>query len=535
MNKIKIYDTTLRDGSQSSGISLTVDDKIKIVKILDDFGIDYIEGGWPGSNFTDMLFFKKIREIKLKNSQITAFGSTRYKDNKPENDPNLRAILRSKVKVACIFGKSWDFQVRCALKVSLEDNLKMIYESIEFLKKKGLSVIYDAEHFFDGFKSNKEYTLKTVKKAIEAGAFNITFCDTNGGCLPHEIQEILKVSIIELRKIKSDIEFGIHTHNDSETAVANSIIAVREGVELVQGTINGYGERCGNANLCSVIPNLQFKLGMKCISENNMKKLTQISRSIAEIVNITPNQLQPFVGYSAFAHKGGIHVSAVSKHTNTYEHISPSLVGNERRILISELSGKSNILSKIKELKLNFAKDEKSIQKIIKIIKNLEHLGYQFEEADASFALTVRKALNKHIPFFELKGFKVIVEKNILTKEMKSEAIIKISVDGKEEHTASDGDGPVNALDNALRKALEKFYPELKEISLHDFKVRVINATKGTAAKVRVLIETGDKNDTWGTIGVSENIIEASWQALVDAIEYKLLKKTKIKKGGVFK
>ncbi len=533
MKKIDIFDTTLRDGFQSSGISFSVEDKIKIAKALDSFGIKYIEAGWPGSNPKDELFFKSAKSsLKLKNAKLVAFGSTHHKKNKPQNDPNLKALVNSGVEYVCIFGKTWDLHVIHALRVSLNENLRMIENSIKFLKQKGLKVIYDAEHYFDGFKANKEYALKTLEAAIKAGAFNITLCDTNGGTLPDTLGEIIR----ETKKHLSTslpaypvtrFSLGIHAHNDSDCAVANSIIAVLEGITLVQGTINGYGERCGNANLCSIIPGLQIKRGFKCVPEKSLKSLTELSRYVSEIANVIPFEHQPYVGSSAFAHKGGVHVSAIARHTKTYEHIDPELVGNKRKVIISELSGRSNVIMKAKELDLDFINDKKSIEKIIHLVKNLEHQGFQFESADASFALYVQKELGKYSPFFELKGFRVIVQKDPKTGKMHSEATIKLSVENVDEHTASEGDGPVNALDNALRKALEKFYPELKEVSLSDFKVRVINANAGTGAKVRVLIESRDKHDSWGTIGVSENIIEASWQALVDAIEYKLLKERK--------
>ena len=534
---IELYDTTLRDGAQASGITFTVEDRIKIARALDEFGIHYIEGGWPGSNKTEELFFKRAKsELHLKNAKLVAFGSTRYKKYRAHNDPNLKAILNSGVDTACIFGKSWDLHVIYALKCSLKENLDMIRDSISYLRRKGLKVIYDAEHFFDGFKKNKEYAVQTIKAAIESGAFNITLCDTNGGTLPDELQEIILYVFKELSCFKNSYSLGIHAHNDNECAVANTVIAVKNGIKLVQGTINGYGERCGNANLCSIIPNLQLKCKIKCVSDKSMKFLTELSRYISEIANVIPNDHAPYVGYSAFAHKAGIHVSAISRHTSTYEHIDPSIVGNERRIIISELAGKSTIALKSKQLKLNFAYSKKSIEKIIQVIKNLEHQGYQFEDADGSFTLVATKALNKYKPCFDLKGFRVVVEKNPDTGKMYSEAIIKVAVDNKIEHTAAEGDGPVNALDNALRKALVKFYPQLKNVSLTDFKVRVINAARGTAAKVKVTIESRDEMDSWGTVGVSENIIEASWQALVDAIEYKLLKdKRNYKKLGGLK
>lgn len=527
--KIKLYDTTLRDGAQAAGISFSVEDKIKITQALDRFGIDYIEGGWPGSNPKDEEYFMQIKKVKLYHAEVVAFGATRRKDTKVHTDTNLLSILHTGTPTVCIFGKSWDFHVIHALHTTLSENIRMISESIAFLRQKGRKVIYDAEHFFDGFKANKTYALKTLESAIHAGAHNITLCDTNGGTLPDEIREIIRAvqKYLKLTHLTSSVSgrsnrltLGIHTHNDADCAVANTIIGVQEGCTLIQGTINGYGERCGNANLCSVIPALQLKLGYRILPKDNLHFLTELSRYINEVANVLPNERQPYVGQNAFAHKGGVHISAVTKHSATYEHISPADVGNERKILLSELSGKSSIIPKISQYKIN----KKNIPKVIDLLKKKEYLGYQYEDANASFMLAVHKELGKYKPCFELKGFKVIVEKNPSTGEMSSEATIKLQVNGKEEHTAAEGRGPVNALDNALRKALHKFYPKLKEVSLTDFKVRVINAEAGTAAKVRVLIELSDHKTTWGTIGVSENIIEASWQALVDGIEYKLLR-----------
>jgi len=520
MNNIFLFDTTLRDGAQGAGISFSAVDKLKIARALDRFGIHYIEGGWPGSNPKDELFFREAAKVRFKNAKIVAFSSTRYKGSKAHCDPNLLALVRSRAEAVCIFGKSWDLHVREALRTTVEENLRMIEDSTAFLKSRGLEVIYDAEHFFDGFKSNREYALKTLFAAKKGGADFITLCETNGGMLPQDISEIVNVVMREMPEMK----LGIHAHNDSGCAVANSIVAVNEGCVMVQGTINGLGERCGNANLCSIIPALQIKMGFGAGNQKKLSGLTELSKYIDEIANLVPDERQPYVGSNAFAHKAGIHVSAIARNALTYEHIDPLLVGNERRILISELSGKSNIAHKAKELSLDIDKDPDGAKKIINLVKQYEEAGYQYEDADGSFFLLTKKALGQYKPFFELKGLRVSVEKDE-KGQLVSEATVKLMVKGKEVHTVAEGDGPVNALDGCLRKALEKFYPRINEISLIDFKVRVINAGASTAAKVRVLIETRDSKAVWGTIGVSENIIEASWQALADAVEYKLLKK----------
>ncbi|MFH0948689.1 MAG: citramalate synthase [Elusimicrobiota bacterium] len=520
-NRVKIFDTSLRDGTQGEGISLTVDDKLKIAVALDELGVHYIEGGWPYSNPKEVEFFLKVKKLKLTRpwrAKITAFGSTRHKNSKPEKDENLLSIIKVKPDAACIFGKTWDLHVRYALDTTLEKNLDMIFSSVKFLKSKGLEVIYDAEHFFDGYISNREYALKTLDAAAAAGADNITLCDTNGGMLPHQIEKIIN----EI-KIKIETPLGIHTHNDSGCAVANSVVAVQSGCVLVQGTLNGWGERCGNANLSSVIPNLKLKLDVDCITDEKLELLTKTYRYLSEVANIIPSDKQSYTGYSAFAHKGGVHASAVAKKSSTYEHIDPSVVGNQRRILISELSGRANILLKSKELKIDFENDSDNVKKILQIVKDREKKGYLYEGAEGSFELLLKRNIGKHKTFFSLGGFRVSVEKDI-HGHFKSEATIKVYVEGSEELTAAEGDGPVNALDNALRKALDRFYPQLKNVRLSDFKVRIINPSDGTGAKVRVLIQSTDGKDEWSTVGVSENIIEASWQALVDAIEYKLLK-----------
>lgn len=519
MKQIEIYDTTLRDGSQAEDIAFSVEDKLRITEKLDELGVHYIEGGWPGSNPKDAEYFKKAIKLPLQNSVVVAFGSTHRPSHKVEDDQNIKRLIESKAKVVTIFGKTWDFHVKEALKVSLNANLEIIHNSVSYLKRHVGRVFFDAEHFFDGYKANPEFAIKCLFAAQDAGADRIIPCDTNGGTLPHDIKKIMQDVI---KNIKTPL--GIHAHNDSDCAVANSIIAVELGAAQVQGTINGIGERCGNANLSSIIPNLQIKLGYKCLSEEKLKKLRDVSRFVNEIANLRHFKRQPFVGDSAFAHKGGIHVSAVRKKSETYEHVRPELVGNSTRTLISDLAGKSNILRKAEEFNIHLESDSPKIQAVLDKLKDLEHQGFQFEGAEASFELLLKKALGLHRRFFDLIGFRVIDEKRKEKEAPYSEATIMVKVGKNIDHTAATGNGPVNALDNALRKALEKFYPELKNVKLHDYKVRVLTAGKGTLAKVRVLIESGDDENRWGTVGVSENIIEASWQALVDSIEYKLLK-----------
>jgi 2-isopropylmalate synthase len=518
MKKIYLYDTTLRDGAQTEGISYSLEDKLNITQKLDDLGIDYVEGGWPGSNPKDILYFQKVKKLKLKHVKIAAFGSTRHAKNKAGQDPNIKALVSAGTPVVTIFGKSWDLHVKYALRVSLDDNLEMIADSVSYLKKQGREVIYDAEHFFDGFKDNAAYALRTLQVAEQAGADCIVLCDTNGGSLPFEVEEITA----NVTKVVN-VPVGIHAHNDADTAVANSLAAVRAGATQVQGTINGYGERCGNANLCSIIPALSLKMGKISLSAKQMLRLTPISRSISEVANVAPNDHQPYVGWSAFAHKAGIHVSAVERRSETYEHMSPELVGNKRRILVSELSGKSNIMLLAQKIGIKLDPAKPETKEILQQVKQLEHEGYQFEAAEASLELLMKKATGHYKKFFDLQGYKVIVENR--GGELVSEATIKLLVNGQLAHVAGEGDGPVNAMDSALRKALERFYPALREMKLVDYKVRVLNTGAATAAKVRVLIESQDQDNIWNTVGVSENIIEASWDALVDSIEYKLLKK----------
>jgi len=522
MRKIEIYDTTLRDGAQTEEISFSVEDKLRITAKLDELGVHYIEGGWPGSNPRDIEYFKKAKKLRLRNSHLVAFGSTHRPRHKVHEDALIKALLDSKVKIITIFGKTWDFHVKEALKISLNENIDIIYNSVSYLKKNVETVFYDAEHFFDGYKDNPKYALKSLLAAQDAGADCLVLCDTNGGTLPDEVERIID-------EIKKDlhIHLGIHAHNDSECAVANSVIAVVNGASHVQGTINGLGERCGNANLCSVIPNLQIKLGMNCIDTEQLRRLRDVSRFVNEIANLRHFKRQPFVGDSAFAHKAGMHVSAVRKRPETYEHIRPNLVGNSQRVLISDLAGRSNILRKAEEFGIRLDPDSPQLQDIVTTLKNLENEGFQFEAAEASFELLMKKALGLHKRFFDLIGFRIIVDKRKEGEEPMSEATIMVKVGGRIEHTAATGNGPVNAIDNAMRKALDKFYPTLKNVKLHDYKVRVLTAGRGTLAKVRVLIESGDDEKRWGTVGVSENIIEASYQALVDSIEYKLLKEEK--------
>lgn len=528
MKKILLYDTTLRDGTQGEGISLSVEDKIKIALRLDKMGFDYIEGGWPGSNPKDLEFFRRIREYDLEHAKIVAFGSTCRPGSSPADDASIQATLDSGVRTAAVFGKSWDFHVTHALMTTLEENIRIIAESVSYLKSKGLEVIYDAEHFFDGYKRNPEYAIRTILAAQEAGADLLCLCDTNGGSLSLEIMQTVR-TVMETVKLP----LGIHAHNDSELAVANSLVAVQAGAVQVQGTINGYGERCGNANLCSIIPNLMLKMGYDCLPEQELVSLTELSRYVSELANMIPNSHQPYVGNSAFAHKGGIHVSALLKNPETYEHIKPETVGNTRRVLVSELSGMSNIIYKADELDLdiNLNQTNSETKAVLEEIKNLEHQGFQFEGAEASFELLLRKGFNGYSAPFNLEALRVIMEKKE-DSDVHSEVTIKMRVGDEIVHTAAEGNGPVNALDNALRKALEGFFPDIKDMVLADYKVRVLEGNAGTGSLVRVLIETHDHQDSWGTVGVSSNIIEASWQALVDSISYGLLKKNKAKKAG---
>lgn len=516
-DKIYIYDTTLRDGTQGESISLSVRDKLQIIEKLDDIGVDYIEVGFPASNPKDEELFEILKARKYNHSKIVAFGRTKYKNVMVQDDENIRLLIDSKADSVCIFGKSSSFHVEKVIETTLEHNLEMIFDSVQYLKKNVKEVIFDGEHFFDGFKQNSEYAMKTLKTAADAGADFIVLCDTNGGFLPTEIEDIIA-------KIKKEIKvpLGIHFHNDGGCAVANSIISVECGAVMVQGTINGYGERSGNADLCQIIPNLQIKLNKQCLKDSDsIKNLTSLSRFVAELANQIPLNHQPFVGVSAFAHKGGMHVSGVSKFTTAFEHIPPESVGNKRRILISELSGKKSIVIKAKEFGIDLENNPKKVGEILEKIQMLEHKGYQFEAADASFELLVKDIAGEKKNYFTLESFRVLNEKKE-NGEMLSEATVKILINKERIIETGEGVGPVNALDMALRKALTRFYPKLKRIKLTDFKVRVLNEKKGTGDVVRVLIESSDGENSWGTIGVSENIIEASWQALQDSIIYGL-------------
>ena len=528
MNKIEIYDTTLRDGAQSEDISLSLDDKYSIILKLDQLGIDYIEAGWPGANPKDDRLFGKIKSLAITHAKIMAFGSTCKPDKHPENDKMIKHLINAKPHGLTIFGKSWDTHVRGegGLGCSLDENLRMIRETVAYLKGFFNMVFFDAEHFFDGLKANREYALSTLTAAVSGGADRIILCDTNGGTLPSEVS-----GIIGFLKGEMNTPLGIHCHNDSDLAVANTVCAVQAGINHIHGTINGIGERCGNANLCSIIPNLSIKLGYETIPLDKMSMLSDLSRFFDDIANLSHNKHQPFVGESAFAHKGGIHVSSVINDPATYEHISPELVGNHRKVLVSDQSGKSNILYKAREFNIDLSKDDTAAKEIVKIIKDFEDCGFQFEGADASLELLMKKSMGEHMRSFKLKGFRVNTERRSDDTDPMSEATIMIEVDGSIEHTAALGNGPVNALDRALRKALQKFYPGIQEVELLDYKVRVISSRQGTESVVRVLIESGDKKDHWYTVGVSSNILEASWMALVDSMDYKLYKDSK--KGGV--
>lgn len=517
MDRVKIYDTTLRDGMQGEGISFSLEDKLFIAARLDELGVDYIEGGYAASNQKEMQFFARLPELGLKHAKPVAFGNTRRADTQVADDASIQAMLACQAPAAALVGKASDVHVTEVLGCSLDDNLIICAESVAYLKKQGIETIFDAEHFFDGYKANPEYALKVLEAVAEAQADAIVLCDTNGGCLPDEVFAITQTVCQRF----GQVEIGIHTHNDTDCANANSLAGVRAGARQVQGTINGLGERCGNANLCTVIPNLAFKLGFDVLDQEKIRTLTEMSRFVFEISNVSPVMNMPYVGESAFAHKAGLHVDGLRKRKRAYEHVDPQVVGNERRFLISELSGKSNVLAELE--KAQISNDKVLARKILMRVQDLENEGYQFEAADASFNLLVKREMGSFTSSFDLIKYHVNVEKR-RTGEIVTEATVKLRVGDAIEHVVGEGDGPVNALDAALRKSLEPFYPSLKHMQLFDYKVRVVNARAGTAARVRVVIESRDKSSIWGTVGVSENIIEASWLALVDSVEYKLHK-----------
>jgi len=526
LSKVQLYDTTLRDGAQREGISFSVVDKLNIVRKLDELGIHFIEGGWPGSNPKDVEFFDKARNLTLKNSVLVAFGSTRHPKTKARTDANLLALADAGVKVVTIVGKNSALQVTQVLETTLEENLSMVVDSIKYLKAKGLTVFFDAEHFFDGFKADPGYSLRVVEVAAEAGADVVVLCDTNGGSLPNEIT----AAINAVRK-QTKVPLGIHVHNDGELAVANSLAAVNAGVTQVQGTINGYGERCGNANLCSIIPALKLKMGINCVTDKQLAKLTEVSHYVSELANLIPDAFAPYVGLSAFSHKAGLHVSGLSRWSESYQHVDPSQVGNRPKVLVSELSGKENIIYKARELGVDLPPKGKEAQRLVRQVKLLESRGFQYENAEASFELLIHRAKPDYQLPFELVDFMVVVEKKRRRpstqenlEEMLSEAVVKVKVGNEIMHTAAEGNGPVNALDQALRKALLRFYPSIAAVRLVDYKVRILEESVGTGSQVRVLIESTDGVDEWRTVGSSTNIIEASWLALADSLEYWLIK-----------
>jgi 2-isopropylmalate synthase len=516
--RVYLYDATLRDGAQGEGVNFSSNDKLLIARKLDAFGIDYIEGGWPGSNPKDIDFFEKVRDIQLKHAKVAAFGSTRHARHTAADDRNLQLLIEAQTPVVTIFGKSWLLHVKEALRVKPDNNLAMIRDSVVFLKQHGRETIFDAEHFFDGYADDAAYAMTVLETAVDAGADCLSLCDTNGGCVPQTVEKIVKAVCTAF----PGVQVGFHGHNDAACGVANSLAAVAAGTVHVQGTINGLGERCGNADLTGIIPGLVHK--MDCETGTALEQLTDVSRFVDEIANLPHNKRQPYTGISAFAHKAGIHVSAMQRNERTYEHIPPNSVGNTRRVLVSELSGKSNILFKARELGIDIDDKSPEVKNVLEVIKQKEHLGYEYEAADASFELLIQEARGLFIPSFEILGFRVIDEER--RGGIVSEATIKVRVEGEEEHTAAEGDGPVHALDTALRKALRPFYPFLEQIKLIDYKVRVLTVKEysGTASKVLVLVESTDGHDVWGTVGVSTNIIEASYEALIDSVEYKLMK-----------
>ena len=537
MDPILLYDTTLRDGTQGENVTFSADEKLTIAMRLDDIGIHYIEGGWPGSNPRDVAFFNLAKRVTFKCARLAAFGSTRKPGTRPDQDNNLNALLETETPAVTLFGKSWDLHVEKIMNNTLPENLSMINDSVAFLKQHDREVIYDAEHFFDGYKDNRDYAMQTLAAALDGGADFIVLCDTNGGTLPFELESIIAEVQQKMNNISNgpsqngSVKLGIHSHNDCGMAVANSITAVQNGAVMVHGTINGYGERCGNADLTTIVPILCIKMDRTCVTPENLKKIKTLSRYVSETANLVPLNSRPFVGKSAFAHKGGIHVSAIMKTPRAYEHMDPAMVGNSRRVLVSDLSGKSNVEYKAKELGVEIGKNGFDSSQIALEIKQMEQEGYQFDTADGTFKILLEKFTDQFKPHFALESFRVTIEKD-KDQPCSAHATIKISVGDKKEITAGEGYGPVSALDNALRKALDKFYPDLDTMRLVDFKVRVIDGTRGTAAKVRVLIESRDQNEIWSTMGVSEDIIEASWQALADSFQFKLDNEERIRIEG---
>ncbi len=543
---VQIYDTTLRDGCQAEDVALTLEDKLRITERLDGMGIRYVEGGWPGSNPRDEAYFEEVRKLSLKQIRVAAFGSTRRAGTRAADDRNLAKLLRSQTPVVTIFGKTWDLHVRDDLRIPLNENLELIHDTVRYLKKHADEVIFDAEHFFDGYHHNPKYALECVRSAADAGADLLCLCETNGGRLPHEV-----AAGVDAVAAATGARIGIHCHNDSELAVANSLIAVQHGARQVQGTINGFGERCGNANLCSIIANLQLKLGYRVLTADQLKGLQELSQFVYELANLEPYKRQPFVGQSAFAHKGGVHVAAVQRNARTYEHIDPELVGNRQRVLVSDLSGRANLIYKAKQFGINLDGLDSHVRRLVEEVKELEHRGYQFEGAEASLELRMQRVLGEVPSFFELVQFRVVDEKGYMRRVFKDDgsfdvrtdevfdhdpasawaAVMLAGPDGKVEHTAAEGNGPVNALDKALRRGLVRFYPSVEEVELRDYKVRVLGGERGSASLVRVLIEFSDGEERWGTVGVSLNVIEASWQALVDSFEYKLYRDLRRKKA----
>jgi len=517
--RIMLYDTTLRDGAQGEGISFFGASRVQLVQRLDAFGIDYIEGGYAGSNEKDMEFFRAMQRQPLRHARIVAFGSTRRPGVGVAEDAGVLKLLEAGTPVVTVFGKAWGLHISDVLRTTAEENRAMVTDTVRHLKAQGREVIFDAEHFFDGYKDSPSLALDVVRAAAEAGADAVVLCDTNGGSLPHEVYGITAEVVKAL-----PIPVGIHTHNDGGMAVATTIEAVRAGAVHVQGTINGYGERCGNANLCTIIPTLTLKMGLQTVPPASLRELRHLSQFVDELLNFRPDSRAPYVGESAFSHKAGMHVNAVQKNPRTFEHVPPEAVGNERRILVSEVSGTSSVLLKAIELGVNIKRTDPALKEILEALKELERQGYAYEAADASFRLLIQKVLKRHRPFFELESFRVIVEKPGKNKPCVSEASIKVRVGREMEHTVAEGDGPVNALDRALRKVLNRFYPEVAQVRLNDFRVRILDPEESSAAKTRVIIESGDGEETWGTVGVSGNIIEASWEALVDSVEYKLFR-----------